>query len=428
MGTRSSEPSDFKEVVVHVTPPSSKASSVTAPVAAAAPAKSRPAPALPASKPKSRFIELNFPPRPGILKKSNSIPAAVFPEPSSDSSDDDDHPISDKFIPDCHRRNTTRRIGLRAIAEALALVPAAALLISTLAIKSLRPHELWRVKIWRWCVVLMSIFSGRLISGWLVWIAVFLIERHFLLQEKVLYFAYGLRKSVRGCVWLGLILLSWYLVLDPGKSDASPSFAVLRHISRGLVAVFIACTIWLVKIILVKVFASSFHVATFFDRMKESVFHHYVLESLSGDPIDRVGEKIGGSGMGERNRRVISASKSMATTGKVDMERLRRLSRVGVSARSVRRLVAHVMRKGLTTVSKEMDQLGKQRETEIGDELEAMASAQRIFKNVAGPANKSVLPLTFFFSLKTKGVQKMDEQSMKNPFLLPQFICIKKAK
>lgn len=207
-----------------------------------------------------------------------------------------------------------------------------------------------------------------------------------MLQEKVLYFVYGLRKSVRGCVWLGLVLLAWYLVLYPDRADLSSSSVALRHISRGLVAVFVACTIWLLKIIFVKVLASSFHVATFFDRMKESVFHHYVLEALSGDPMDREEWKICRGD--ERPRRAVAATKSME--GRVDMERLRRLSRARVSAGSVRRLVGHVMRTGLTTVSRTVDELVKAGESDIGDEMEAMAAAQRIFRNVAGPANKYI--------------------------------------
>ncbi|KAI0499411.1 hypothetical protein KFK09_020314 [Dendrobium nobile] len=366
-----------------MTPPSSKTNSGLQ-SSQPPPAKLRPVPAPPVPKPKSRFLELNCPPRPGPPKKSHSLPTAD-PIPSSDSdSDDDDGTFSDKFLPDSHLRRRCS-FGLRAAAEALALVPPAALLISVLFFKSLRHREFWGVKIWRWCVVVMSIFSGRLISGWLVWIAVFLIERHFLLQEKVLYFVYGLRKSVRGCVWLGLVLLAWYLVLDSDRADASSTGVLLHRISRGLVAVFVACTIWLIKIIFVKVLASSFHVATFFDRMKESVFHHYVLEALSGDPIDREEGKIGG---GDRPRRVVTATKSMA--GRLDMERLRRLSRARVSAGSVRRLVGHVMRTGLTTVSRTVDELVKAGELDIGDEVEAMAAAQRIFKNVAGPANKYI--------------------------------------
>ncbi|PKU76549.1 mechanosensitive ion channel protein 10 [Dendrobium catenatum] len=381
MGAQSSEASNANEVIVHMTPPSSKTNSGL-PSSQPPPAKLRPVPAPPVPKPKSRFLELNCPPRPGPPKKSHSLPTAD-PIPSSDSdSDDDDGTFSDKFLPDSPLRRRCS-FGLRAAAEALALVPPAALLISVIFFKSLRHRKFWGVKIWHWCVVVMSIFSGRLISGWLVWIAVFLIERHFLLQEKVLYFVYGLRKSVRGCVWLGLVLLAWYLVLDPDRADASSTGVLLHRISRGLVAVFVACTIWLIKIIFVKVLASSFHVATFFDRMKESVFHHYVLEALSGDPIDREEGKIGG---GDRPRRVVTATKSMA--GRLDMERLRRLSRARVSAGSVRRLVGHVMRTGLTTVSRTVDELVKAGESDIGDEVEAMAAAQRIFKNVAGPANK----------------------------------------
>jgi hypothetical protein len=45
---------------------------------------------------------------------------------------------------------------------------------------------------------------------------VFLIEMNFLLKKKVLYFVYGLKRSVQVFVWLGLVLLAWDLLFDGG--------------------------------------------------------------------------------------------------------------------------------------------------------------------------------------------------------------------
>ncbi|KAG6593646.1 Mechanosensitive ion channel protein 6, partial [Cucurbita argyrosperma subsp. sororia] len=118
----------------------------------------------------------------------------------------------------------------------------------------------------------MVVFCGRLVSEWLVGLLVFIIERNFMLRERVLYFVYGLRKSFQNCAWLGLVLIAWMIMFP----DVHNKNKVLLKVFRFLIAVLVGATIWLLKILLVKVLASSFHVATFFDRMKESVFNHYI--------------------------------------------------------------------------------------------------------------------------------------------------------
>ncbi|KAL3497978.1 hypothetical protein ACH5RR_040710 [Cinchona calisaya] len=164
---------------------------------------------------------------------------------------------------------------------------------------------------------------------------------------------------------------------------------MLKRVFQALVAVLIGATIWLIKIDLVKVLASSFHVATYFDRMKESVFHHYVLDTLSGPPMDDVAcEKA--------QDKFLTSSKSLPTklreskrlskstrvgTRRIDMEKLRKLSMHSkASAWSVKRLVNYVRSFGLSTISRSVDEFGI---TEITSEWEARNCAKRIFKNVA---------------------------------------------
>ena len=82
-------------------------------------------------------------------------------------------------------------------------------------------------------------------------------------------------------MWLGLVLLAWTCIFNEKLHKKNK---MLEKVFRALVAVSLGATIWLIKIVLVKVLASSFHVTTYFNRMKESVFHHYILETLSGPP------------------------------------------------------------------------------------------------------------------------------------------------
>lgn len=145
--------------------------------------------------------------------------------------------------------------------------------------------------------------------------------------------------------------------------------------------------------------ASSFHVAAFFDRTKESVFHHYILDTLSGPPLDEAERE---ETPDEAHRCLLQQSKSLPAklvsrrfgpeTRRIDMERLKKLStQRRASAWSVRRLVSYVRQSGLSTISRTVDDFGKA-EAEINSEWEARSCAQRIFKNVAKPSAKYVPP------------------------------------
>ncbi|CAN0880641.1 Mechanosensitive ion channel protein 10 [Linum grandiflorum] len=266
-------------------------------------------------------------------------------------------------------------------------------LICSLTLKQVKSKSKWGIHIWKWCLMVLVIFSGRLLSGWAVGFLVFLIERNFILKEKVVYFVYGLRRSFQNCLWLALALLSWTIMFH---DEQSRNAIVLKKLFRCLVAVLIGATLWLVKILLVKVLASSFHVATYFDRMKESVFHHYILDALSGPPMEegeshrrRGGWLLRPTSTSEPRGRMSTAGGGGgggATT--IDMERLKKLSMESRgSAWSVKRLVKYIKSSGLSTISTAVDGF---RTSEIRSEVEARSCAQRIFRNVAKPATKYI--------------------------------------
>lgn len=56
----------------------------------------------------------------------------------------------------------------------------------------------------------------------------------------------------------------------------------LVYITRFWVCVLVGTLFCLVKTLVVKVFASWFHVSTFFDKIQELLFSQYVIEALSG--------------------------------------------------------------------------------------------------------------------------------------------------
>ena len=346
------------------------------------------------SKPRSRFEEISYPLPPRTIQESEEL-QYLNPHDDTSSTDDDDGEWYENEEENeegdeaqgKYRKKRKRKINKRAVIEWTLFLIIMTCLVCSLTQSSLKYEKKWGLEIWKWCLMVMVVFCGRLFSGWVVGFLVFLIERNFMLREKVLYFVYGLRKSFQNCVWLGLVLVAWMIMLPNFHKQNK----FLMKVFRALIAVLIAATIWLLKIVFIKVLALSFHVATFFDRMKESVFNHYILETLSGPPLDEEERDL--------PRRRLQASKTLPArlrdktypitrskkygSRRIDMERLRKLSsEARPSAWSVKRLVSYVRSSGLSTISRTVDDFGKA-ESEINSEWEARNCAQRVFKNVA---------------------------------------------
>ncbi|KAF8037875.1 hypothetical protein BT93_B0648 [Corymbia citriodora subsp. variegata] len=366
------------------------------------------------SRPKSRFSEpaaFPFSPKPAntIVEEPDELqPSNLPPEPTSSScsSDEDDEWLDDDD--DEHQRKHGRwrrnkKINKRAAIEWTLFLIITTCLVCSLTIEQLACRPVLGLQLWKWCVMVLVLFCGRLVSGWAVGLLVFLIERNFMLREKVLYFVYGLRRSFQNCAWLGLVLVAWVIMFPNVRGG---NYQVVRRTFRVLVAVLVAATFWLVKIVLVKVLASSFHVATFFDRMKESVFHHYVLDALSGPPMEEEEREAplrhslqGSKSLPARMRGNTPAQQQllMATRSKrfgsrkIDMEKLKKLSmKSRPSAWTVKRLINYIRFSGLSTISRTVDDFTKAESSEINSEREARSCAHRIFKNVANPGAKYI--------------------------------------
>lgn len=324
------------------------------------------------SKPKARFS------LPIIEEHKNNLSDEEFSEDEEEEYDEEGHKKErEKF-----------KFKWRIFIEWILFIMISTSLACSLTILSLKNQLKCGLELWRWCLMILVVFSGRLVSGWITRLVVFFIERNFMLREKVLYFVYGLRKSIQNCVWLGLVLLSWTFIFN---TKLQKNNILLEKIFQLLVAVLISATIWLVKIILVKCLASSFHVTTYFDRMKESVFHHYVLDTLSGPPMDEVAHRqnMGASqSFPEKYWESRVPSKRMDGTRKMDIEKLKRLSMQSTaSAWTIKRLVNYVRFFGLSTISKTVDDIGRM-ESEITSEWDARICGKRIFNNVAKPGAK----------------------------------------
>ncbi|KAL6985637.1 hypothetical protein U1Q18_019013, partial [Sarracenia purpurea var. burkii] len=180
------------------------------------------------SKPKSRNVELHHPLliRTPIFESEELEPLFPNYSTSDDENDDEEEDLEDgggggrgegtAEGEEYGKKRRRRKISCRwrAIAEWVVFMVILTCLVCSLTITSLKKRLTWGLEIWKWCLMMMVIFSGHLVSGWVVGFLVFLIERNFMLRERILYFVYGLRKSFQNCVWLGLVLLAWTWLFD----------------------------------------------------------------------------------------------------------------------------------------------------------------------------------------------------------------------
>ncbi|XP_047939754.1 mechanosensitive ion channel protein 10-like isoform X2 [Salvia hispanica] len=358
------------------------------------------------SKPKSRIAE---PPFPSSLKPAaaNSSPspkptpktsAPITPRtPLMASMDDDDDDIdnndddvynTDILKPQAAKRSRKWRAML--ILEWIAFVSITTLLILSKTISKLDNEvQIWSLQLWKWCVLVLVIFCGHLFTEWATNLLVFLIERNFLLKKKVLYFLFALKKSVRIVVWLALILVAWVLLINRGVRRTRRESDILNKITRGIVSTLVGAVMWMVKTTLVKIVASNFHVKTYFDRIQESIFHQYILQALSGNPVwDGVSESYRSSGR-------LSFRKGVQQKGEqvINVDKLYKINREKVSAWTMGGLMNVIRNSDSLTMSEILDESveeGGGGTVMITTEVEARAAANAIFKRVAKHGHKFI--------------------------------------
>ncbi|KAH7855834.1 hypothetical protein Vadar_029514 [Vaccinium darrowii] len=241
-------------------------------------------------------------------------------------------------------------------------------------------------------LVLLEWITFVSIMGWFINALVFLIERTFLLKMNVLYFVYGLKKSVRVFIWLGLVLLAWNLLISRGVKRSKQTTTFMNEITRGIASTLIGAGMWMAKTLAVKLLASSFHVTRFFDRIQESIFHQYVLQTLLGPPLMEYAESVGRcTSSGRLSVRSMNKGEKVKEDV-IDMEKLHRMNQDKISAWTMRGLITVIQTSGLSTISNALDESVDDEgvEEEITSELEAKAAAYRIFQNVSWPGSKYI--------------------------------------
>lgn len=351
---------------------------------------------------------------------------------------DDDDPFLDDDLPEEYKR---MKFNTFSVIQLVSLILIIAALACTLTINMLSKKKLFQLELWKWEVMVLVLISGRLVSGWVIRGVVFFIERNFLLRKRVLYFVYGVRNAVQNCIWLGLVLIAWQCIFDK-KVESLTNGQVLPFVNRVWVCLLVGTVIWLLKTLLVKVLASSFHVSTFFERIQESLFNQYVIETLSGQPLmeikheqeeeekvmaeveklqsagatipadlkasifPRMGRVIG-SGRHQKSPKTPKSAKGtprfstpiFTSDGKsekldegITIDHLHRLNQKNVSAWNMKRLMNTVRKGVFSTLDEQIQDSNGEDEAavQITSEFQAKAAAKKIFYNVAKPGSKYI--------------------------------------
>ncbi|KAG6414519.1 hypothetical protein SASPL_121891 [Salvia splendens] len=288
-----------------------------------------------------------------------------------------------------------RKVKAKVLVEWLIFLFILGCLITSLTVHRFRNMMLWRLCLWKWFALVMVTFSGMLFTEWLMNFVVLLIELNYLLK-KVLYFVFGLKKIVQVCLWLALVLITWALLFREGVDKSSHATAkILDLITWTIASLLIGLFLWPLKNLLLKILASSFHVNTFFNRIQESIFHQYILFSLSGKPVMEAEQMLGrsSSNVSHFSFRVTKKDKEGREKKEkevIDINKLHQMKQEKVSAWTMKMLVDVISNSGLATISNTLDESvynegNEQTDKEITNEEEAIAAAYHIFRNVAQP-------------------------------------------
>ncbi|CAN4123042.1 unnamed protein product [Withania somnifera] len=322
---------------------------------------------------------------------------------------EDNDPFSDDDLPEEYKKMKFR---LFSVLQMVSLILVIAAFVCNLAIRKFKEKNFFGLALWKWELMGLVMICGRLTSGWGIRLAVFLIERNFILRKRVLYFAYGLRNSVQNYIWLSLVLLAWQRIFYK-EVESVTNTKVLRYVSRIWVCLMLGTFVWLLKTLLVKALATSFHVTTFFDRIQEALFTQYVIESCLGRAKATLPPDLKASIFPKRPIGIPRNSTAAATSrsspamsrapsrkekeeqGGITIVHQHRMNQKNVSAWNMKRLTSIVWKGVLSTLDKQLQQSYGDDEAavKISSEKQAKVAAKKVFINLAKPAGSKFICL-----------------------------------
>ncbi|VFQ84734.1 unnamed protein product [Cuscuta campestris] len=296
-----------------------------------------------------------------------------------------------------------RKVKMRVLSEWSSFLFLLGCLAASLTIHKLRSWKLWDLELWKWITLFVVTFNGLLVTKWFIHFLALLIELNFLLRKRVLYFVYSLKKTVRVCLWVSLILVTWVSLFKNGTRRSRLANRNLDYITWTIASLLLGSCLWLLKTLLLKILASSFHVNAFFDRIQLSFFHQYILLTLSGAPVmesaemfRRTNSNVSQLNFHRTKKGKDGKEKKRKVREVININKLHQMKREKVSAWTMKMLVDVISNTGLSTISASLDEgaFGREFEpaadTEITNEEEAIAAAYHIFRNVAQPGSKYI--------------------------------------
>uniref|UniRef100_A0A803NK41 Mechanosensitive ion channel MscS domain-containing protein n=1 Tax=Cannabis sativa TaxID=3483 RepID=A0A803NK41_CANSA len=255
----------------------------------------------------------------------------------------------------------------------------------------LEKQKLWDLPLWKWEILVLALNCGR---------------------------------AVQNCLWLGLVLLVWNSVFDKKVEEKSKSKSkILLYVTKILVCFLVGNLIWLLKTLMVKVLALSFHVNNYFDRIQEALFNQYVVETLSGPPKYHMKEDHLRAVAVVREFQKAKASNTMAMPSDDDLttsllipsndndhrfsrqvpphkhggakfstEHLHKLNQKNISAWNMRKMIDTVRNGSLATLDEKIQNSNTDDESslQIKTECQAKEAAKEIFANVAKFGSKYI--------------------------------------
>lgn len=314
----------------------------------------------------------------------------------NEKTEEDDNSFHDVDLPETFNNN---KWTWNVCCEWLVLIILISGLIYIVIDPQLRELQLRGLELWRWMVLVFIIVCGRLLSNWLIRIIIYIIEKKFLLKKRVLYFVYALKGDVRNCIWLTSVLLTWNTLFDV---DLQNGTNILTYVSKVLQCFLITTILIVIKTFLVKILASSFHMDTYFERIRDSLFNQYVLETLSGPPMFKEGlhntftnlHHEGDVALHPINNTILVSNKPYDfkksdedNENVINVNRLYKTSHNNLSSWNMKKLIDLVKNYEITTLIENFDKdiLSDDdsiSETKPTNEYKAIAAAKRIFKNV----------------------------------------------
>ncbi|ESQ46435.1 hypothetical protein EUTSA_v10000065mg [Eutrema salsugineum] len=316
-------------------------------------------------------------------KRDRSVDSAAMSEVAEEETDENEE-IYKKVKQNQVKRSRTKPMALLQYAVLMTIL---CTLVVSLTVDQVNKHHIWGLELWKWCVLVMVTLCGMCFTNWFMHLAVFIIEKNYLLRKKVLYFVHGLKKNVQVFIWFSLILVTWIFLFEEDHKHSRKTKKFLDFITWTIVSLLIGSILFMVKTLALKVLASKFNVRNFFERIQESVFHQYVLQTLSGPPLIEEAEKVGQEP--STGHLSFTSTEDGSVRGKkvLDMGKVHKMKQEKVSALTMRVLIEAVGGSGLSTISNTLDECHNEKKTnkEITNEMEAVAAAYDIFNNVAHP-------------------------------------------